>query len=1077
MRLHRIKVSSFAGIKNAEVEFGPGLNILYGPNDIGKSTLVAAIRLALLLPHTSTHSEEYVAWKGGDQPMVELTFETETQRIWRVTKHFGRSGSSLLQESRNGVDFEIVERSRKVDAKLREILQWGIPEPGGAGGGKGLPTSFLATALLSPQSDVSALFGETLTGDGVSSGKERIAAALQAVAQDPMFVALLNKTQERRDAAYTDKGAKKTAKGSVFKNAAEKLIEARNEKEKYHKTVTESEGAERKIRDLALEQTRKQDELAIATDALKTLDRLAAEATNKATASEQVFRAQNEVLRIKKIVSEVNSAQHEVEEFLRKTEAAGRELYDARSKHDSAKAALDAAEETARSQASGTAGSETIVRQQLELRLSAVDKAAIHAQQIMNEALATKKLVDVMGSAEFDLQVQLAKTANAQEAMTRATANEKVSIDELQRYDLLERVAEFHEAASQVTKAKTAANNEENLKARLAAALAERAVLAERRAAVVVPTPDALKSMRRLATEHARARGALEVGFVVTVTPNDSMNLKGQKDGSDIGLTTIAQPFVIEATSEVDVTIGNIASVTIRGGRREAQETFQLLEDRWLKDVMPHLQAAGVTYLDGLDTKVAESRDLDGLIKAKDADVGVLKTQIDALAGSADSLRMATDRAEDSRAQLGTLKFDSVAAELAALGPAPISVLKKRRQQLSEVIEAARMVTNQAANDQVLAEERSKSSRSALDVAVAARDIALTALPAGVEETIVAAKSSLAAAIAEKEEVELGIASLESTINANTMRINAAVDGARTIAEKARVTVETAEKELTVARTGQASQEGRLIELRKLSEAENLVVARFMLRAAEDHDAAIPVPDRVTTKDEIADAKDKMTRLSLDLDTIQREIQRAQGALEIVGGAVARERLYDATEAFDIAEHQEREVEAEYEAWKLLLDQMKAAEAEQSSNLGLALAPAIAEKFQALTQRRYDTVRLTAQLGTEGIVADGNVRAMERISVGTREQLSTLYRLSLAEYLQTVIVLDDQLVQSDNMRMDWFRSMLAEKAPSFQIVVFTCRPNDYLMDSSILPEGSAVHADGDGGFTRAVDLGRVLHRK
>ena len=41
---------------------------------------------------------------------------------------------ALLQESKNGVDFDDVERARKVDGKLREILRWGIPEPGGAGG-------------------------------------------------------------------------------------------------------------------------------------------------------------------------------------------------------------------------------------------------------------------------------------------------------------------------------------------------------------------------------------------------------------------------------------------------------------------------------------------------------------------------------------------------------------------------------------------------------------------------------------------------------------------------------------------------------------------------------------------------------------------------------------------------------------------------------------------------------------------------------------------------------------------------------------------------------------------------------
>ena len=143
-----------------------------------------------------------------------------------------------------------MERGRKVDAKLREILRWGIPEPGGSGGAKGLPTSFLATALLSPQDDVSAVLRDSLQGDPTGSGKEQIAAALQAVAQDPLFVALLRETQARRDEAYTDKGAKKTAKGSVFKAAAERLNETRDEKEKLQRIVADSEGAERQLREL-----------------------------------------------------------------------------------------------------------------------------------------------------------------------------------------------------------------------------------------------------------------------------------------------------------------------------------------------------------------------------------------------------------------------------------------------------------------------------------------------------------------------------------------------------------------------------------------------------------------------------------------------------------------------------------------------------------------------------------------------------------------------------------------------------------------------------------------------------------
>ena len=147
---------------------------------------------------------------------------------------------------------------------------------------------------------------------------------------------------------------------------------------------------------------------------------------------------------------------------------------------------------------------------------------------------------------------------------------------------------------------------------------------------------------------------------------------------------------------------------------------------------------------------------------------------------------------------------------------------------------------------------------------------------------------------------------------------------------------------------------------------------------------------------------------------------------------------------------------AEYDAWLLLLEQMKQADAAQASNLGQALAPAIAAKFEALTQKRYEDVRLTAQLATEGIVVAGTIRPAERISVGTREQLSTLYRLCLAEYLGTMVVLDDQLVQSDVKRMDWFRALLAEKARAFQIIVFTCRPADYVL-ASAMPSGKVVH--------------------
>ena len=1077
MRLHRLLIESFGAIGNVDVEFGPGLNVLYGPNDLGKSTVVAGIRLGLLLPHTSTYCDQYVGWTGSDDPIVEMTFETEAQRIWRVRKQFGKSGSSLLQESRNGQDFDDVERGRKVDAKLREILRWGIPEPGGTGGGKGLPTSFLATALLSTQEDVSAVLRNSLQDDPTGSGKEQIAAALQAVAQDPLFVALLRETQARRDAAYTDKGAKKTAMGSVFKLAAERLNETRDEKEKLQRIVAESEGAERQLRDLTDRRAHMQETFAVATDLVANLEGLASQAACRSVAEEQVRLAREDVLRIQRIGTEVDAADREVAELLGKIGEAEQALNMARDRQVEADAALESAEEASRAEGADPGIIDTVVRQQLEFRKSAADHGVREALQRIDAALAAQKLVEAVAAAERELQVQQAKAESALESASKATAKAKTADDQLQRCDLLERALDVHAADMQTKDAQAAVDNEAALKTRLEAVSGERAVLAGQRSAFTVPIPGALGPMRKLARELAAARGALDVGFVVTVNPKTRLDLWVRKDGQEIDSTSIAQPIDIEASAEIEVSIADIATVRVRGGRREAQEKAQVLEDRWSREVGPHLIAACVTDLDGLEVKIAEALGLDTDIKNKDIEMESLRAKIAALTGAVETLREASDRAAARRASLGDVGLDTLAADIKALGADVTAGLRKRRQQLSKETEAARWTANQAANDRTLADERARHSKLALDAASAARDAALTAFPEGGDAALVAAQAALAAAIAEKESVTAEFASLERTIEERKNHIDTALSGARTNTAQATIAVEAAQQRLTTAKTKHASEHGRLIELRKQRAAENLAAAETRLHEATERHAALPVPDRIVTDDEVSAARTTATGMKSDLERIERDIQRAHGALEQVGGAVARERLRDATEAFELAERQEREIEAEYEAWRLLLDQMKEADAAQASNLGQALVPAIAGRFQELTQRRYETVQLTAQLATEGIVVSGALRAATQISVGTCEQLSTLYRLSLAEYLRTVIILDDQLVQSDDNRMDWFRALLAEKAHSFQIVVFTCRPGDYLLASALVPEGSAVHADTDGGFIRAVDLGRALRRR
>jgi hypothetical protein len=1076
LRILRLHISDFAAIRDADIEFGPGLNVLYGPNDLGKSTLVDAIRLALLLPQGSTHIEEYVPWTGGRDPVVEMTFETEPQRIWRIRKEFRRGGAALLQESKDGVDFDDLERARRVDGKLRDILRWGVPEPGGTGGSRGLPTSFLATALLSTQSEVTAILNDSLQGDPSGTGRERIAAALEAVAQDPLFAALLRETQARRDEAYTDRGERSRARGSPFRVAAERVNDARDEKERIQKVVEDSEGVEARLRDLTAQRGQREEAVATATERLAVLQRLAAQATERRIAAEEVELARQDVLRIQKIGSDVAEAERSVEHLAGQMDAAEQVLSACQVQQTEADKAFESVQEAARAAASDPTLNDTVARQGLELRKVAAEQASREAQQRIDAAVAAQELVGAAATADREHLVQLTETENARAVLDDAATRERTAEEKLLRLELLERALEARSADQQVSIARADVDKLTALQARRGVESTEREALEKRRAAIVVPDADALGPMRRLGNDLAGARGALNVGLLVTVMPNRPIAIRVKKDGTAADPAPSSQALEVEANAEIDLDIGDIATVHIRGGRREAQQRVDSLEARWRDEVAPHLNAASVTDLDGLSAQIAEAQRLDTSIKAKDAELQSLHAQIDALTNSAQKLREAVDQRKVCHEALGDVPYETLASDIAALGTEPRDTLRVRRQQASKDREQARAAASQAGTAHTLAEERARNSESARKAAAVERDAALTTFPHGVAAALSTAKGELAAALGEQEKVVAELASLESTIRARNEEIQTAVRDARNRVEQGRVRVDAANAEHTKAIRDHASQVGLLEGLRRQRDAEDLAAAESRLRSAIDRLDLLPIPERIVADAEITGAQATELAARAELEATQREIERTQGALEQVGGAVARERLYDAIEAFELAERQEREIEADYEAWLLLLEQMKQADAAQASNLGQALAPAIANQFDALTQSRYENIRLTEQLGTEGVVIAGAVRPTKRISVGTREQLSTLYRLSLAEFLCTTVVLDDQLVQSDNTRMDWFRALLTEKAHSFQIVVFTCRPGDYLAANAMVSKGKVASKDTDAGFVRAIDLRRALRR-
>ena len=379
MKLISLLVENFRGIRKARLEFGAGLNVLHGPNDLGKSSLATAIRAALLLQTTSKEYEEFVSWYGADDPSVELVFESEPQRIWRVRKKFGSAAQAFLDESRNGVDFQNVKRGREVDGQLSEILQWGLAPPGLKGRPKGMPMTFLSTALLAEQHKVDAIFERALSEDSDESGKKRMIEALQAVAEHPLYKKVLDRVQARVDKAYTSTGRKRSDKESPWVKNREKILLKEEEWRACEARVQQTEAIEAEMRGLLARQVEAKDRVATAEEAYQQSEKRSEILGRLQQRKEALADVTGVIQRLNEAEKQFEQSRKDVEAFAKREQSARKDLDEA------ARQAQQAKDEVTRLQ------SEDRVRERLLQRETAEKRfAELRTRQVEIEASLTR---------------------------------------------------------------------------------------------------------------------------------------------------------------------------------------------------------------------------------------------------------------------------------------------------------------------------------------------------------------------------------------------------------------------------------------------------------------------------------------------------------------------------------------------------------------------------------------------------------------------------------------------------------------------------------------------------------------
>lgn len=104
MILRRLQLHPFAGVADREWRFEPGLNVVLGPNEAGKSTLRRALRQALFVPTALSRREAqsevrpHLPLGGGDTIRVSLEL-AEGGAIWKLSKRWspGNASSELVR--------------------------------------------------------------------------------------------------------------------------------------------------------------------------------------------------------------------------------------------------------------------------------------------------------------------------------------------------------------------------------------------------------------------------------------------------------------------------------------------------------------------------------------------------------------------------------------------------------------------------------------------------------------------------------------------------------------------------------------------------------------------------------------------------------------------------------------------------------------------------------------------------------------------------------------------------------------------------------------------------------------------
>ncbi len=103
MKLRSLRIEGFGRLADRSFEFGPGLNVVVGRNEAGKSTLAAAL-VASLYGLRRGEKDRWRPWAGGAAYASALAYETSDGAAWEVHRAFEHDSKGVRVYDAGGGD-------------------------------------------------------------------------------------------------------------------------------------------------------------------------------------------------------------------------------------------------------------------------------------------------------------------------------------------------------------------------------------------------------------------------------------------------------------------------------------------------------------------------------------------------------------------------------------------------------------------------------------------------------------------------------------------------------------------------------------------------------------------------------------------------------------------------------------------------------------------------------------------------------------------------------------------------------------------------------------------------------------